>query len=389
MSISIILLQLPSNMMLTRDRPSRYILTWVLLYTGLVLVRFFLGFAEPPFFPGAMYLISSWYTHKELSPRTALFYSSFILATAFLGLIAAGIFAGLDGARGIAGWKWLFIIEFAATFLVGLIVFVVLPDFPGSKTGSAGTWLLTEEQIVAVTRMQRDRVSGSEEGKLVWYGLKLACKDWRTWVFNRLTNMQVIMLIANHTAYGFNYFYPSIVKGFKFKSTTLTLVLTAPPYLMATICAFCVALNSDRVGERASLSIPVRYFASFFFICGCSSANAGVFSWASNTLSQTPEKRACAIAIINMLSQLGNIWSPYFFKPSDAPRYVPAMVLMMAFAVLSVICCGVMKFGLKKQNKKIMEEWRNGKEMEEASCGTLIAKEELDTNNCTGGMEDG
>lgn len=130
-----------------------------------------------------MYLISSWYTHKELSPRTALFYSSFILATAFLGLIAAGIFAGLDGARGIAGWKWLFIIEFAATFLVGLIVFVVLPDFPGSKTGSAGTWLLTEEQIVAVTRMQRDRVSGSEEGKLVWYGLKLACKDWRTWVF--------------------------------------------------------------------------------------------------------------------------------------------------------------------------------------------------------------
>lgn len=67
-----------------------------------------------------------------------------------------------------------------------------------------------------------------------------------------------IMLIANHTAYGFNYFYPSIVKGFKFKSTTLTLVLTAPPYLMATICAFCVALNSDRVGERGwHISVPM------------------------------------------------------------------------------------------------------------------------------------
>ena len=145
---------------------------------------------------------------------------------------------------------------------------------------------------------------------------------------------------------------------------------------MATICAFCVALNSDRVGERgwhisvpmsvavvgfiisaASLSIPVRYFASFLFICGCFSANAGVFSWASNTLSQTPEKRACAVAIINMLSQLGNIWSPYFFKPSDAPRYVMAMVLMMAFAVLSVLCCVVMKYGLRKENKKILEKW--------------------------------
>lgn len=391
-------------MMLTRVRPSLYIPSWVLLwacisactaaaknYTGLVLVRFFLGFAEAPFFPGVMYLISSWYTRKELSLRTAFFYSGLILATAFSGLIAAGIFAGLDGARGIAGWRWLFIIESAATFFVGLIAYVVLPDFPGSKTGSAGTWLLTqEEQIVAVARMQRDRVSGSEEGKSVWYGLKLACMDWRTWVFVSplftvlilshtkicLTILQVIMLIANHTAYGFNYFYPSIVRGFKFKSTTLTLVLTAPPYLMATICAFCVALNSDRVGERgwhisvpmsvavvgfiisaASLSIPVRYFASFLFICGCFSANAGVFSWASNTLSQTPEKRACAVAIINMLSQLGNIWSPYFFKPSDAPRYVMAMVLMMAFAVLSVLCCVVMKYGLRKENKKILEKW--------------------------------
>jgi hypothetical protein len=38
-----------------------------------------------------------------------------------------------------------------------------------------------------------------------------------------------------------------------------------------------------------------------------------------------------------------------------------AMVLMMAFAVLSVLCCVVMKIGLRKENKRILEEWeRNG-----------------------------
>lgn len=202
-------MQLPSNMMLTRVRPSLYIPAWVLLwacisactaaaksYIGLVLVRFFLGWAEAPFFPGVMYLISGWYTRKELGLRTAFFYSGLVLATAFSGLIAAGIFSGLDGARGIAGWQWLFIIESAATFFIGLIAFFILPDFPGAETGSAGTWLLTEEeQIVAVDRMRRDQVTGNEGQKSVWYGLKLACMDWRTWVFVSL----VPTLLLSHT----------------------------------------------------------------------------------------------------------------------------------------------------------------------------------------------
>ena len=137
------------------------------------------------------------------------------------------------------------------------------------------------------------------------------------------------MLIANHTAYGFNYFYPSIVKGFNLGSTTITLVLTSPPYLIATISAMCFAYSSDKRGERgyhicipmslaavgfiisaATLNPVWRYVASFLYICGCFSANAMVFSWAASTLSQTPEKRAIATAIINLLSQLGNIWRP-------------------------------------------------------------------------------
>jgi hypothetical protein len=45
-----------------------------------------------------MYLISGWYTRKELGLRTAFFYSGLVLATAFSGLIAAGVFSGLDSA---------------------------------------------------------------------------------------------------------------------------------------------------------------------------------------------------------------------------------------------------------------------------------------------------
>jgi hypothetical protein len=84
-----------------------------------------------------------------------------------------------------------------------------------------------------------------------------------------------------------------------------------------------------------------------------------VFSWASSTLNQTPEKRACATAIINLLSQLGNIWSPYFFPSSDGPRYIKANLLMMAFSALSIVTCVVMKFMLTKANRKLRETGEN------------------------------
>lgn len=297
-----------------------------------------------------------------------MLYSGLILATAFSGLISAGVFAGLDKVRGIAGWRWLFLIEGVASFAFGVAAYFLLPDFPHSKTGST-SWLFTaEERLVAIERLRKDQIA-SEGSKSVWYGLKLAVTDYRTWIF-------VVMLIANHTAYGFNYFYPTIVKGFNLGSTTITLVLTAPPYLLATVVAFATAYSSDRRGERGwHISVPMsvaavgfvisaattdpapRYFASFLYICGCFSANASVFSWASSTLGQTPEKKAAAISIINLLSQVGNIMSPYFFRPQDSPRYLLAMILMLVFALLSVATCVLLKVVLRKDNKKIEESW--------------------------------
>ena len=186
------------------------------------------------------------------------------------------------------------------------------------------------------------------------------------------------MLAAQHTAYGFNYFYPTIVEGFNLGSQTITLVCTAPPYLVAAVVALLVAYSSDRLADRgyhiavpmsvavvgfiitvATLNIPARYFASFLFISGCFAGNAGIFSWASSTLSQTPEKKAAAVALINLLGQLGNIWSPYFFRDQDEPRYTLAMILMMVFCLTTVACCIAMKWSLRRINQKILREERD------------------------------
>lgn len=77
--------------------------------THLYLTRFFLGVCEAPYYPGALLIISNFYTRTEVAARIAILYTGNILATAFAGLISIGIFK-LDGHRGYAAWQWLFII---------------------------------------------------------------------------------------------------------------------------------------------------------------------------------------------------------------------------------------------------------------------------------------
>ncbi|KAJ0267712.1 hypothetical protein COL940_014104 [Colletotrichum noveboracense] len=134
--------------------------------------------------------------------RTAVLYSGLVLATAFSGLIAAGIFSGLSDKAGLHGWQWLFIIEGAGSALAAICAFALLPDFPDSQTGS-GKWLFSADELeLAQQRIALDRVSVPEADRSIWHGLLLAVKDIRTWIF-------VIILCANHTAYGFNNFFPT------------------------------------------------------------------------------------------------------------------------------------------------------------------------------------
>lgn len=121
--VGYLLMQLPSNMLITRVRPSVYLCSamtlWGVVSTcnaathsfgGLIAVRFFLGFVEAPFFPGAIFLMSSWYTRSELTRRISWFYSGSALANMFGGLLGAAILGNLDGDFGLAGWRWLFIV---------------------------------------------------------------------------------------------------------------------------------------------------------------------------------------------------------------------------------------------------------------------------------------
>ena len=128
--VGYVLMQVPSNMLLNYcGRPSLYLGFWTVVwglvsaltslvnsYGEILACRFILGFVEAPFFPGVLFYLSKWYTKKELNFRMAVFFSGSLIAGAFGNLIAGGILNGLDGARGLAAWRWLYIIEGAYVF---------------------------------------------------------------------------------------------------------------------------------------------------------------------------------------------------------------------------------------------------------------------------------
>lgn len=107
------------SMILSRTRPSRYIPLLMLLWgtvaalmalvktpAQLLGMRFLLGVMEAGFSPAILFIISTWYRRHEQSERFMAFLSAGILSGAFGGIIAGSITASLDGAHGIAGWRW-------------------------------------------------------------------------------------------------------------------------------------------------------------------------------------------------------------------------------------------------------------------------------------------
>jgi len=327
-------------------------------YTGLVLVRFFLGVVEAPYYPGALYLLSLFYTRKEIATRESILYAGNIFAIAFAGLIAAATFATLDGAHGIKGWQWLFLIEGVVTFGVAAFGILLLPDYPLTTR-----WLTPEERQLAHDRIERDTV-GIEQSKGVRSGFIQSFRDPRLYLFCIMQNMHL-------SATSFNNFFPTVVGSLGFNST-ITLVLTCPPSLVAGAVGILVSLSSGRLNERTwhitismgaalagfiisclTLNVAARYVACFLFASGVYAVNSVILGWVSATMGQTAEKKAVSLSIVNVVSMASMIYTPYLYPASDGPKYITAMASNSAFTFVVIACAWVMRFWLQWTNKKL------------------------------------
>jgi MFS family permease len=130
---------------------------------------------------GVAFYLSSWYRRYELSRRFAIYYTATAVSGAFSGLLAGVITSNLDGARGISGWRWLFLIEGVGATFCGLWAWYVLPDYPSNSKGFSEA-----ERTLAAQRLSYDglaNAAGAEGHIGEWAACKMMFKDFRVWVF--------------------------------------------------------------------------------------------------------------------------------------------------------------------------------------------------------------
>lgn len=373
--VGYILMQVPSNLALNyAGRPSLYIgffvVVWGLVsaltsqvksYGAIVACRFILGVVEAPFFAGILFYLSSWYTKKELALRMSIFYSGSLLSGAFGNLIAAGILSGLAGARGMAAWQWLYIIEGSVTVFIGILIMLFLPDFPE-------TWKLLspEMKAVAMRRLAIDAAEADADeagGMSQWRGAKLAFTDKRTYLF-------AIAYMCIAAATGFQYFFPTLTKTLGY-SNIISLLLVAPPYVFMVgysilhnhlsdkyqmrFVAFVIPIPISIIGFiifMTTSSFGPRYLSLFlmnFAFCMIGT----LFGWIGSTIARPKAKRAAAYAFINSIANSASIWTPYTYRDQDAPHYRPALGICIAMLGVAFFVGLILYLDLRAENKRL------------------------------------
>jgi len=309
-------------------------------------VRFFLGAAEAGFFPGIIVYFSHWFRYEDRAKAVALFMAAIPISN-IIGSPVSGLLLGINWL-GLAGWRWLFILEGAPAIILGIVTIFYLTDWP-----QQATWLRDDERHWITSELEREKQA------------KQLAHSYRVW--EALRHREVILLTLAYffmvtSVYGFNFWLPTIIKKLSGSSNLVVTFITALPYCVGLVAIVFVGWSSDRTKERrwhtalsmttASLGLLLSVVSQDHTVLAISMfcvAAAGMYSylpgfWALPTSFLTGTAAAASIGLINSIGNLGGFAGPYIVgylsKTTNSfiggVLYLSVSALVAAGLVLSV-----------------------------------------------------
>lgn len=357
--ISYVLLEVPSNLILERVGAriwiARIMVTWGVISSAMMFVRgpasfytlrLLLGAAEAGFFPGIILYLTRWFPAADRARAVALF----MTATALAGLVGApvsGALLAMDGTAGLAGWQWLFLIAGLPSIILGVAVFLWLPDRPRDAA-----WLSPDERAWLEARVTEDDRAAALRGHSA---LGAALASGRVWRLGAIYFCLVFGL------YGISFWLPQILHSLSRLSAVAITLLSAVPYAAAAAGMVIVARFADRRGRPATFVAVsacagcVGFLGSvwmqdpFVALAALSLAALGVWStfgpfWTIPASLLSGPAAAGGIALVNSVGNIGGFVGPAVIGALRARTTgfgAPLILLAGALAAAALLSLGV------------------------------------------------
>jgi len=344
-----------------------FITTW----RQMIGVRILLGMMQSAIFPGLSYLISTWYTRKEQQLRFAFLQSGEVTVVGLGGFLNFGL-NHLNGKGGLAGWRWMFLVQGLIAIVIGFVTYLWIVDFPENSHKSF-RFLSRKEQLLAETRISEDRGDVKPEA-FSWSRCLVHFLD------PKLYGFCMMFFLLNLVSTSLSYFLPIILQSGMGFSTDQAILLSAPPYFYAVIPVIISSIVGDRYQLRGLVitfncvctvvgfsmlgfanQVTVRYVGTYL------ATGAYVSNWAAMNAYQASNivgqwKRATFAASITACNGLGGIAGSFIVRQPEAPRYMTAIWTSIGSHILIIGIVAIFSIYFwcvnrkQKEGQKLLEE---------------------------------
>ncbi|KAF2847080.1 alternative sulfate transporter-like protein [Plenodomus tracheiphilus IPT5] len=396
MFLGIVVLEIPSNIILQRIGPRKWISAQVFIFglvatlqvfvknkTGFLVSRSFLGLCEAGYIPGGIYTLSTWYTKRELAKRVAVFFFGMFGGNAISPLLASGILK-LRGHGGLKGWQWLFLLEGVFTMLVSITLLFLLPGTPDQPRPLLSPGLIRFKETDRKA-LQRRLEADNSERKPGTQGLHIplsivwkTVKHYRRWP-SFISTFAVFSTWSSLTTYT-----PSIIVALGFSRIEANALACVGGFFALGVVFFFGWL-SDKTNKRG-LSVIIAQTLYLLVLIITRSVHPHVGKWSRWGLwttvnafaigyhpvhnswvqlnCQDPRERSISIAMWVMSAISGLMVGTQYYRADDLPFYSKGLriqIIMVAVGmVFAIVQVGVYGW----YNKRLIQRWKGigGKE---------------------------
>ncbi len=352
--------EIPSNLALARFGArlwiTRIMITWGIASAATVFavgmwslygIRAVVGAAEAGFLPGILLYLTYWFPRSCRARANALFVMG-IPATIAIASTLSGFILQMHGFLGLAGWRWLFLLEGLPAVILGVVCFFYLDDGP-----AVASWLSNDEKREIASRLERDRAL--EQNPTTQRGILSQLGSRNVILLSIAYFGLVTSLNANST------WVPQIVHSFAHGASYAVIgLLTALPAALTVAVMPLWGMSSDRRNERdwhlrvamlvaalgwlfviSSDIAPLRYLGLILVSMGSFCALLTFWTFPASSAILSSEARPAGIAMINCVGiGGGSSIGPFIigYLKDLTGTFTSGLLYVVAMLVVGVIC---------------------------------------------------